>query len=257
MSSPSKNSAVCKNPASSQGVFGRANFVVRYILETPAIWIPLVVLTILTLVFRWTRADLYLAGLFYDSSNPKSPWPLGSAGAFLWLYHYSIYPAWILGTGGLAVWILAFFCKKLRPFRDEGLFFALMLLLGPGILVNGISKPYIGRPRPILTQDFGGEKDFLPVWSIGENLKGDCNSFPSGHASAGFYLMAPAFVLYRRRPGWAAAFLLLGLATGCLVGIARMAAGGHFASDVVWAGGFVYFSGLFLAAFFRFGSRKT
>jgi len=54
-----------------------------------------------------------------------------------------------------------------------------------------------------------GEMDFLPVLATGENLKGDCNSFPSGHASTGFYLMAPAFVLYRRRPGWAAAFLLL------------------------------------------------
>ena len=56
--------------------------------------------------------------------------------------------------------------------------------------------------------------------------------------------MAPAFFLYRRRNGWALAFLLLGLFAGCLIGMARMAAGGHFASDVIWAGGFVYFTGL-------------
>jgi membrane-associated PAP2 superfamily phosphatase len=71
----------------------------------------------------------------------------------------------------------------------------------------------------------------------------------------GFYLMAPAFVLYRRRTGWAAAFLLFGLIAGGTIGLARMAAGAHFASDIVWAGGFVYFTGLIVAAPFRFSRR--
>jgi membrane-associated PAP2 superfamily phosphatase len=69
----------------------------------------------------------------------------------------------------------------------------------------------------------------------------------------GFYLMVPAFLCYRRRPGLAAGFLLLGLASGTVMGIARIVAGCHFPSDVLWAGGVVYFTALVLAAPFRFG----
>jgi lipid A 4'-phosphatase len=242
-------------PIEAQHNCGKVCPLVQYLLKKPPLWIPLALLAVLTLIFRFTNLDLYLAGLFFNAKSPNSPWPLGNTEPWLWLYRYGIYPAWILGMGGLAVWLLSFSWKKLQPIRREGLFLALMLIIGPGILVNGLCKPYCGRPRPILTKPFGGEKDFLLVLSMGNNVKGDCNSFPSGHATTGFYLMAPAFVLYRRRPGWAAAFLLFGLAAGFTMGIARMAAGGHFASDVIWAGGIVYFTGLTLAGIFKFGMR--
>jgi len=38
--------------------------------------------------------------------------------------------------------------------------------------------------------------------------------------------------------------------------LARIVAGSHFASDVVWSAGIVYFTGLALAALFRFGDGK-
>ena len=37
------------------------------------------------------------------------------------------------------------------------------------------------------------------------------------------------------------------------MGLARIVAGCHFPSDVLWAGGVVYFTALVLAAPFRFG----
>lgn len=229
---------------------------VRYVVKTPPLWIPLVLLGVLTLIFRLTEADMSLARLFYRNDGTGSAFPLGYRQPWLGLYQYGVYPAWIVGIGGLAVWLLAFSWKRVQPIRDEGLFLFLMLVIGPGIVVNCLCKPYCGRPRPHLTKEFGGQEDFLPVFATGNNTSGACNSFPSGHASTGFYLMAPAFVLYRRRNGWAAFFLLLGLAAGITIGIARMAAGGHFASDVIWAGGFVYLTGLLLAGIFRFGDRK-
>jgi membrane-associated PAP2 superfamily phosphatase len=73
----------------------------------------------------------------------------------------------------------------------------------------------------------------------------------------GFYLIVPAFVCYRRRPWLAAAFLLFGLASGVVVGAARVVAGCHFPSDVLWSGGIVYFAALALAAPFRFGSESA
>jgi lipid A 4'-phosphatase len=265
MTSPPLNNTVLRNNDSPypEGIFKNARLcffgagcsIIMYLLKSRPFWIPLVFLAVATLIFRLTDADVSLARLFFDDSDKAWGWHRGDQAFWVWLYNYGIYPAWILGAGGLVVWLLAFFWKKIQPIRDEGLFLALMLLLGPGVLVNGISKPYCGRPRPHLTIPFNGKLDFLPVFSLGANLSGDCNSFPSGHASTGFYLMAPAFFFYRRRNGWAVAFLFLGLFAGCLMGIARMAAGAHFASDVIWAGGFVYFTGLILAAIFRFSTR--
>ncbi|MCC6124970.1 MAG: phosphatase PAP2 family protein [Pirellulales bacterium] len=233
-----------------------AGEVVRSIVFSSSFWIPLVLLAMATLFFRYSDADLYLARLFYRAESPLR-WPLGFAQPWKWLYNYAIYPAWIIGIGGMAASILAIFWKRIRPIRYECFFLGLLLILGPGLLVNSISKPFCGRPRPIQIKQFGGEKEFLPVLATGENPRHDYDSFPCGHASMGFYLMAPAFVFYRRRKAWAAAFLALGLAAGCTIGIARMAAGGHFASDVLWAGAFIYFTGLLLHAIFRFDARAA
>ena len=142
----------------------------------------------------------------------------------------------------MLVFVISLFWTKLKPCRDAGLFFCLMLALGPGLLINGIFKPFWGRPRPNDTIPFRGQQPFLPVGDIG--LSSDGASFPSGHASMGFYLMAPGFVLYRRRPRLAAEFFALGLAGGTIMGLARIVAGSHFASDVVWSAGIVYFTGL-------------
>ncbi len=111
----------------------------------------------------------------------------------------------------------------------------------------------MGAAAPNDTIPFRGQQPYLAVGDIGIS---DGASFPSGHASMGFYLMAPAFVLYRRRPRLAAAFFALGLAGGTIMGLARIVAGSHFASDVVWSAGIVYFTGLALAALFRFGSQS-
>jgi lipid A 4'-phosphatase len=225
----------------------------RYTVHTPTLWIPLLILFGATLFFRLSKADLECSRSFYLGVHwSKAPvWPLGFKEPWIGLYRFGVLPAWILGLGGLAAWLAGCFCSKLRRYRDAGLFLALMLALGPGLLINGILKPLSGRPRPYSTVPFGGENEFLPVLSVGErptNL-----SFPSGHASMGFYLMAPAFVLYRRRPRWAAAFLLIGLAAGTLMGLTRIVAGSHFASDVLWSAGVVYFTGLALLPLFDFG----
>ena len=52
--------------------------------------------------------------------------------------------------------------------------------------------------------------------------------------------------------GRAVAFLLLGLLSGSVIGLARMVAGSHFPSHVLWSGGFLYFIALLIAATFGF-----
>jgi len=76
-------------------------------------------------------------------------------------------------------------------------------------------------------------------------------SFPCGHCAIGFYVSAPWLVLRRRRPRLALGFLLGGLGWGLTMGAARMMAGGHFFSDVVWAGGMVWLVALALYPLLR------
>jgi lipid A 4'-phosphatase len=228
-------------------------------IRSPAVWIPAVLLVGLTLVCRLADIDTSLTRWFYVHGGRAGPtadrWPLVSAQPWIALYDWGCYPAWILGVGGLAVWFASFFWNRLETWRAAGLFYALLLALGPGVLVNLVLKPYWERPRPDNTVPFGGQSEFVPVFERGQGRED--YSFPSGHASMGFYLMAPAFVFRRRRPRLALAFLALGLGAGSLIGLARIVAGAHFASDVLWAGGLMYFTALGLAAPFRFGQDGT
>jgi lipid A 4'-phosphatase len=229
------------------------------VVRRPAVWIPAAVLAAATVALRCDfgseNLDLALVRPFFSgqpvaNDGGKYGFPLRDRQPWRGMYEWGEYPACLLGGGGMVVWMASYFCKKLRRWRDAGIFYALLLIVGPGLLVNCVFKPFWNRPRPHATTAFGGQREFLPVFSQGSAPD---SSFPSGHAAMGFYLMAPAFVCWRRRPWLAAMFLLLGLAGGVVMGLARIVAGGHFPSDILWAGGIIYFSALALAAPFRFG----
>jgi lipid A 4'-phosphatase len=262
---PSDQRNASKSPAAARAEKGLSNLfrlmggIVKYVIKTPPLWIPLAALVLATIVFWTTDVDFLLSQPFFvdQSSSTKSDshWPLRIAEPWKSLYDSGVYPAWIIGAGGLLVFLSSFLWAKLKPYRDAGLFFALMLALGPGLLINGIMKPLWGRPRPHDTIPFSGADKYVRVGAIGNGSEGA--SFPSGHASMGFYLMAPGFVLYRKRRRLAKMFFALGLAGGTIMGLTRIVAGSHYASDVVWSAGIVYFTGLALAALFRFGEEKT
>ncbi|MFI4988720.1 MAG: phosphatase PAP2 family protein, partial [Alphaproteobacteria bacterium] len=80
---------------------------------------------------------------------------------------------------------------------------------------------------------FGGDKLYTPPLSIADQCRHNC-SFVSGEASLGFAFVAFGFAARtrcRQRLGMAA-----GLALGSNFGLLRMAQGGHFLSDVYFAG---------------------
>jgi len=207
---------------------------------------PAVFLLSMTLLFRVTDLDMQLAALFYD---PASGWPLGGEFPWLQLYRYGYWPALVLACGSLLFLVFSLASGMRRTWRKPALFFVLLMLLGPGLVVNVVFKDNWDRPRPREIQAFGGEKPFLPVWQKGKGTSS--HSFPSGHASMAFYLFSPFFILRRSRPKAARIVLILGLGYGMLMGVARMAQGGHFASDILWAAGFVYFCGLILEFLLR------
>jgi lipid A 4'-phosphatase len=209
--------------------------------------VPIVILLLFTLPFWVTDADIAFSRLFYAQGKG---WHYGDAYPWRFLYDYGNIPALVLAGGALLVFCLGFVLPRIAAQRWISLFLVLFLLLGPGLLINTVFKDHWGRPRPADIEAFGGTNTFLPVWVKGE--AGHGKSFPSGHASVGFFVFAPFFFLRRKANKKAFLFLSLGILYGLLLGLGRIVQGGHFLSDVLWAGGFTYLTGLILSYVFGF-----
>ncbi len=200
--------------------------------------IPFLLLIATVIVFRKTELDITIQKLFYQ---PQSGWFLKDMPLFRLLYHYGNLPAIIISIAGLVLLGLSYQAMKWAKWRKIGLFLVLAMLLGPGLVINTVLKDHWGRPRPRNIRDFGGKYAHEKVLSIDPESPG--KSFPCGHASMGFYLFIPWFVLRKKKSIWAAVSLASGIGLGLAIGVARIAQGGHFASDVVIAGLLVYLIG--------------
>ena len=199
--------------------------------------IALAVATVVGVVFGlWPQLDLALAAPFYDPTR----------GGF-WRSHDALY----LRLRDVATWVIVLvalpsaLALALRIVRPEwaipipgraALLMLLTLALAPGVVANLMLKEHWHRPRPIDVQEFRGEEHFRPWW----DPRGDCPkncSFVSGESSAAFWTLGPA--LLAPAP-WRLAATGAALAFGSAVSLQRMAAGGHFFSDVVFAGIFTF-----------------
>lgn len=116
------------------------------------------------------------------------------------------------------------------------LFLIVTLALGPGIITNLILKDHWGRARPIDVQQFGGVYHFTPWWDPRGDCPNNC-SFIAGEPAGAFWTMAPAALA---PPQWRLLAYGAALAFGSAVGVLRIAGGGHFFTDVVFAGVFMY-----------------
>ena len=110
------------------------------------------------------------------------------------------------------------------------------LAIGPGLISNVVLKEHWHRPRPVQVTEFGGSAHFIPWWDPRGDCAANC-SFVAGEPSGAFWTIAAAsYAPLPWRPLAYGAAITFGLAVGLL----RMAAGGHFASDVVFAGVFTF-----------------
>lgn len=111
---------------------------------------------------------------------------------------------------------------------------ALFLILGPGLLVNGMLKSWWGRLRPDAVAELGGEGAFTPAFRVAGECTRNC-SFVSGEAAFG---AACALVLWNfaRHGGRAGPGLGMCLLAGAvLMAALRLATGRHFLSDILFA----------------------
>ncbi len=125
--------------------------------------------------------------------------------------------------------------RMLIPGR-AALFLIATLALGPGVLTNGILKGHSARMRPVDVVELGGKERFTPWWDPRGACPENC-SFVAGEASGGFWTLAPAALA---PPQWRPLAYAAALVFGAAMGVLRMAAGGHFFTDVVFAGVLMY-----------------
>ena len=196
------------------------------------------------LLVAFPQIDIAIAGLFYDPfdgfylrENPLVrlvfhgvPWITRSVVVGLVLFLLAAWTVWRRHE---------FFSRQ----RRAALYLLLVMIIGPGLLVNTLFKDQWGRARPSQIEEFGGSKQFTRAAIPADQCEKNC-SFVSGHASVGFFFLAFAFVWPRRRVLWLAAGTGLGLG----IGLVRILQGGHFFSDVIFCGIVVYLSARVLHA---------
>jgi lipid A 4'-phosphatase len=110
------------------------------------------------------------------------------------------------------------------------------LALGPGLLVNVVLKDHWGRPRPIEVTQFGGTDRYVSWWDPRGTCDKNC-SFVSGDVSGSFWTLAPAALA---PPQWRALAYGASLTLGAGMAAIRVMQGGHFISDVIFAGVFTF-----------------
>jgi lipid A 4'-phosphatase len=185
-----------------------------------------VVLILLPGVDRSVSGAFYTPGVGFD----------GQPGSLVNIVRtFGIYVNWAI----VAALIAGYVAKLLPKVQWQGLswsdlkFLTAAWVLGPGLVVNGILKSFWGRARPVQTDWFGGAWPYSPPWLPVNHCAKNC-SFVSGEAAASFCLVALAFVVPQRyRAMTAISAVLFAVA----IGWARIAAGGHYFSDVTIAWG--------------------
>lgn len=182
------------------------------------------------------QLDLMASSLFY---TPREGFLWRGWGPAVLLYRAVPWVAWgVVGIVALAgLWLFLTGRPWWRLDAKALVFVAATFAIGPGLLANTLFKDHWGRARPTQIEAFGGSQQFTAAPLPAAQCKYNC-SFVSGHAALGFALVAFAFLLppgRRRRTGITAA-----LGFGALVGLDRIAEGGHFLSDVVFAGLLAY-----------------
>ena len=199
------------------------------------IYISLFFIAILLLI-SFLGLDIKTANLFYaNGGNPT--WKYSNHEIWRLLYRYGHILPNLIGISAAIILLASIHIKQFIPWRKKLILAVLLLVIAPGLITQTLKTSW-GRPRPIEVIEFGGKYEFRtpfnPDFSLMGN-KNDGNSFPSGHAAIGFYLLVLYFIFDKKK-----SFLFLGLAYGGIMALGRMVQGGHFLSDVLTSWFIVY-----------------
>jgi lipid A 4'-phosphatase len=196
-------------------------------MQKPLLLFINIILIMLILVVGFVHLDEYIAHLPYNLATRTFYGDMAPWCGFV----YKLVPAIVI-----AIIVTALFALIIRnklpsyaaTIKKVALVTLLSLAIGPGLIANSLLKDNWGRPRPYQVLRDG--KKFKPFYQPNFANSQD-NSFPSGHATIGFFLGVPLLAMGRRKLG-----MLVSLAGGFVVGLVRILQGGHYLSDVVFSG---------------------
>ncbi len=201
---------------------------------------------VVTLFFSiFTSIDLDIARILYVGAG-EFYFDHSSYGPFLRdIFRGTFILACFIAAAGL-VYSLSKKGRQNGMSPAKWIFLGLCLAVGPGVVANLTLKSNWERARPVHLQEFGGTKHFSPPLIVSDQChNGNC-AFVSGEAS-NMYTLFFALALMtgggiaRRR------LILLGIVAGMAAGAVRMLQGGHFLSDVIFAGVFMWLTVVALA----------
>lgn len=173
------------------------------------------------------NVDLFIASLFYDPATSR------------FSGQNAPYVAMLRDHGvvavGTCIGCVALTATKYLPWRlpsvpgRTAIVLTLSILLGPGLLVNGILKEHWGRPRPVHVTEFGGTMAYVNWWNPGGTCARNC-SFVSGEAATAAWMLGPA--MFVPAP-WRGAALAAAAVFTAFMSLLRMSVGAHFFTDVL------------------------
>ena len=198
------------------------------------LWIPLAVSLPLLFVVDATGIDHAVSNWFFDAATARFPMRYDITFEIV-THQWAKYVVVLIACAVIGAWLLSFVLPALRGRRTVLLFLGLALTLAPATV--SLLKSLSARGCPYDLVEYGGTAPHLGLFDAAPpgNKPGRC--FPSGHASAGFCLLAFYFAgraLGSRRLMHAG--LWTGLAAGLAFGFARTAQGAHFLSHNLWSG---------------------
>lgn len=176
--------------------------------------------------------DLAISRAFYEPD--KHDFPLRFVRP---LYRVREIAQWIVAAiavpAGLALLLKLILPRRRMLISARAVVFLLgTLALGPGLLVNVVLKDHWPRSRPIDVPQFGGDERYTPWWDPRGGCSKNCSAV-AGEASGAFWTFAPAALA---PPQWRPLAYAGAIVFGAAVGGLRVAFGGHFFTDVVFAG---------------------
>ncbi len=194
-----------------------------------------------------TELDLAVSGYFYQDGHFVS-------NRYVWLFYtYGEYVGLVAALICAATAVYTTLTGRFTHLTRPALVAVLTLVVGSGIIINVLFKNFWGRPRPRQVEQFGGTKAFTPFYE--PNLKlsvkdGKQKSFPSGHASVGFFFLAFALAGWRERNRALTCFgLIMGLGLGVNLSLVRIMQGGHFLADTFASAAIMWWTALAVTYF--------
>ena len=189
--------------------------------------------------------DLYISGLFYYGA---SQFALQSFDLISILFRDILLPLILIYI--LILPIVGRFTKINKIFFNyrfsikEIILLWCSQILGVLIFVNLILKNLWGRARPNDILQLGGKETFSPWYEITNACGSNC-SFVSGDASVGFSIIILYLITKK------IIFLYASVVAGLVLGLIRIMAGGHFLSDIFFAGFFIVILNIILFELYK------